>query len=414
MLLSSVAPPRPVSRNFLRDALRYYDAGSLRAVQERAFAWWFDGLVYPQIWEDPRVDARALRLDRTSRILTIASGGCNTLNYLVHNPERIVALDLNRSHVALTRLKKAVLKRAPSYEVFYRFFGRSDDPANVDFYDMRIGPYLDAATRSYWESRTWTGSRRIRWFANDIYRRGRLGSFMRWARQVGRALGYEPCRAFEADTMDAQRALFDMEIRPFFEHRLVRMVLRLPVALFSLGIPPQQRRRLMEDGISPAEVLANRMRRLICNSPLQENYFAWQALRGRYDHRRRGAVPDYLRKRHFEALRCRLSALTVQRGSLHNYLARSPKGAFNAFVLLDAQDWMSAHRIAELWTCIAEVAQPGARIIFRTAGRQSPVETALPRMLRRRFTYDAVRSRALHADDRSGVYGMFHLYKFSG
>ena len=57
---------------------------------------------------------------------------------------------------------------------------------------------------------------------------------------------------------------------------------------------------------------------------------------------------------------------------------------------------------------------PGSRIIFRTAGTSSPVETALPEALRQRFVYDRVTSERLHAQDRSAIYGMFHRYVLTG
>ena len=37
-------------------------------------------------------------------------------------------------------------------------------------------------------------------------------------------------------------------------------------------------------------------------------------------------------------------------------------------MLLDAQDWMNAETMIEPWTAIAEKAERGSRIIFRTAG----------------------------------------------
>ena len=55
---------------------------SAEGLRERLFTLAFSNLVYPQIWEDPAVDLEALALDETSRIITIASGGCNVLNYL--------------------------------------------------------------------------------------------------------------------------------------------------------------------------------------------------------------------------------------------------------------------------------------------------------------------------------------------
>ena len=74
-------------------------------VLERMFTLAFRGLVYPQIWEDPEIDLEALHLRPSDHVVAIASGGCNVLSYLVADPARITAVDLNRAHVALNRLK---------------------------------------------------------------------------------------------------------------------------------------------------------------------------------------------------------------------------------------------------------------------------------------------------------------------
>ena len=44
------------------------------------------GFVYNQIWEDPDVDLEALALQPHHTLITIASGGCNVLNYLAADP----------------------------------------------------------------------------------------------------------------------------------------------------------------------------------------------------------------------------------------------------------------------------------------------------------------------------------------
>ena len=72
-----------------------------QGILQKLFAIWFDAFVYNQIWEDPRVDLEALEIDGNSRVLTISSGGCNALNYLVQTPESVTAVDLNRHHIFL-------------------------------------------------------------------------------------------------------------------------------------------------------------------------------------------------------------------------------------------------------------------------------------------------------------------------
>ena len=106
-----------------------------RGALERLFTLLFKGFVYNQIWEDPDVDLEAMEIAPHHRVITIASGGCNILNYLAADPERIIAVDLNENHVALTRLKLAALGNLPSYEDFFRFFGSANDKANRAAYD---------------------------------------------------------------------------------------------------------------------------------------------------------------------------------------------------------------------------------------------------------------------------------------
>ena len=84
-----------------------------RGFLERLFAFAFRSFVYPQIWEDPEVDLPALKIDENSRIMTIASGGCNIMNYLTEGPQVVKAVDLNPAHVALARLKITALKHLP-------------------------------------------------------------------------------------------------------------------------------------------------------------------------------------------------------------------------------------------------------------------------------------------------------------
>ena len=91
------------------DAVKNRDLSSKQGVLQKLFAVWFDAFVYNQIWEDPRVDLEALDLDGNSRLLTISSGGCNALNYLLADPESVTAVDLNRHHIYLLDLKAAAV-----------------------------------------------------------------------------------------------------------------------------------------------------------------------------------------------------------------------------------------------------------------------------------------------------------------
>ena len=75
----------------LERAAHQRPAATPRGALERLFTLMFQGFVYNQIWEDPSVDLEALELEPHHRLVTIASGGCNILNYLAAAPAEIFA-----------------------------------------------------------------------------------------------------------------------------------------------------------------------------------------------------------------------------------------------------------------------------------------------------------------------------------
>jgi len=127
----------------LHQAVRRTRKLSRQGIAEFLFAWMFKGLVYPQIWEDPEIDMQALAIKPDSHVVAIASGGCNILSYLIANPARITAVDLNTAHVALNRLKLTAARKLPTREAFYRFFGEADEKANITTYWRFLAPLFD-------------------------------------------------------------------------------------------------------------------------------------------------------------------------------------------------------------------------------------------------------------------------------
>lgn len=388
---------------------------SRAGVLERLFTIAFRGLVYPQIWEDPVVDIEALAIAPGDRIITIASGGCNALSYLTADPAEIVAVDLNGAHVALGRLKLAALEHLPNYATFLRFFGGAESRANVRDYDTRLRHRLDPVTRAYWDARTIGMRRRIDLFARNFYRYGLLGKFLGAGHALARLHGVDPKVMLKADSLAQQRVLFDQHLAPIFDKPSVRWLMRQPASLYGLGIPPAQYEALSND--SPdgiGVVLRQRLERLACDFDIHSNYFAWQAFGRRYADGPNAALPPYLQKSNFEALRGRVDRLSFVQRSYTETLRDSPASSFDCYVLLDAQDWMNDADLTDLWTQITRTARPGARVIFRTAADERLLPGRVPDSVLSAWDYQAERSREFGRRDRSSIYGAFHLYQLNG
>ncbi|MEI9885300.1 MAG: DUF3419 family protein [Rhizomicrobium sp.] len=377
---------------------------------ERLFTLIFQGFVYNQIWEDPVVDLAALDLKPQHRLITIASGGCNVLNYLGANPAEIIAVDLNPNHIALTRLKLAALENLPSYDSFFRFFGHANDKANRADYDKYLRKKLDEVTREYWEKDRPLRGRRINMFGKNLYRYGLLGRFIGILHAVAKLHGKKLEPILAARTPQEQRQLFERDIAPLFAYKSIRLLSKSPVSLYALGIPPAQYDELVAAG-DPVSVLRERVERLACDFPIQENYFAWQAFGRGYDTEHKEAVPDYLRRDTYDVIRKRTNKVSVHHASLTDFLQAQAPQSLHRYVLLDAQDWMNQDQITALWREIDRTAHArDARVIFRTAGPDSPLPRKLPPDVLAPWTYLESESRAWHAKDRSSIYGGFHVY----
>lgn len=386
---------------------------SVQGLLEYLFTLAFKGLVYPQIWEDPAVDMEALAITPKSRIVTIASGGCNVLSYLIADPAHITAVDLSLAHVALNRLKLTAVRRLPTWQAFYRFFGEADTDANVAAYWRFLEPHLDAQSRTYWEGRNLWGRRRISNFSRNIYRCGLLGHFIGLGHLVARLHGVDLRQILNARSLAEQRAFFETSLAPLFDKPLVRWATGQRLSLYGLGIPPAQYAALGAGAPHMAAVLRDRVERLSCGFSIDDNYFAWQAFGRSYSNDESGPLPPYLKQEHFETIRARADRVDVLNRSFTEHLRSQPDQSLDRYVLLDAQDWMSDQQLNDLWQEITRTARPGARAIFRTAAEPTLLPGRVDDAVLGRWNYEAEQSHDLTQRDRSAIYGGFHLYVLS-
>jgi S-adenosylmethionine-diacylglycerol 3-amino-3-carboxypropyl transferase len=382
---------------------------SRQGLLERGFAFAFKGLVYAQIWEDPVVDLEALQIAPDSHVVTIASGGCNSLSYLTANPAAITAVDLNTAHIALGKLKCAAAAHLPDHADFRCFFAEADSRANIVAYERHIRPHLDEITRRYWEGRDLIGRRRIGGFANGIYKRGLLGGFIGAAHLVARLYRVDPKALLNGRTQAEQRALFEEHLAPMFDRGFVRWLCDQPATLFGLGIPPAQYEALAGDE-RMSRVLRRRLEKLACDFAMADNYFAWQAFGRGYKRAADASLPPYLMAEHYADVTARVDRLRFLHANLTEHLATLPEKSRDRYVLLDAQDWMTDAQLTALWQQITRTARTGARVLFRTAAEPTLLPGRVPDSILSRWSYHAEESRSFTARDRSSIYGGVHLY----
>jgi S-adenosylmethionine-diacylglycerol 3-amino-3-carboxypropyl transferase len=399
-----------MTSQLIADAVRNSRGEAEATVWDRLFAFWFRRLVYTQIWEDPEADLAALRLPVGSTIVTISSGGCNALSYLTARPAQVYAVDLNEAHLSLLQLKLAGLRAFSNYAEFWQFFGEAASIANAGLYLERLRGHLDADTRAYWDKLSIIGRPRYAYFTDGFYRHGMLGRFIGLAHLVAKFARIDLAALLSGKTDSPDRIQALDRLHRLFHSPLARLITGTPALLFSLGIPPQQRALLSAD--APLnEVLHERLLRLINGHPNATNYFAWQALHRSYAGPGDRCLPSYLQSSQFERMRDGAGLIIPVHANLRQFLERLPAREVDAVVLLDSQDWMASEEIHALWNAIDRSGSETVRVIFRTAGKESPLENEELAPLRQVWRRDEERSAVGFAQDRSGIYGGFHCYE---
>ncbi len=365
-------------------------------------------LVYNQCWEDPAVDQQALGLTRDDRVLVITSAGCNALDYALSGA-RVLAVDVNPRQNHLLELKRAGI-RALDFEAFFELFGRGGSRRAREAYAALRGA-LPPDSREHWDHE-------IRLFEPDrargrsFYYRGSSGlvalALTRWIRH-GARLWASVERLLAAGTLGDQLEIYRAELRErLLGERLLRLV-GSPAVMSLLGVPEPQRRMVLERRGGFPAFLRDCLDHVMQVALLRDNYFWSVYLNGCYS---RESCPRYLEAKSFARLKAGLvDNVTTFTGTVTEFLDREQE-PITAFVLLDHMDWLvsRAGLLEQEWAGIFRSAGPNARVIFRSGGSD---ERFLPLSVLRRLHFERERAQALHARDRVGTYGSFHIARLA-
>jgi S-adenosylmethionine-diacylglycerol 3-amino-3-carboxypropyl transferase len=386
-----------------------------KSYSDRLFSYCFKRLFYTQIWEDPQADLDALQLKPGANIVTISSGGCNALAYLSANPSAVHAVDENGHHLAMLEIKKQAIKNLPDYDSVLHFLGNACQPDNIKRYQRHIRSHLPDTASTFWEGRPVLGKfgkKRFHYFSNNAYQHGLMGGFIGFCHWFVRLMGGDLQKISTARNHEEQVHFFEKYLAPVFDSWLFRVIAVHPIALYSLGIAPSQFASLKKEAKQGLPALfKERIRHLACDFPLENNCFAHQAFARCYDTGIQSALPMYLQKQYFLSLRSNIDRLYPHHTNLTEFLRQQPGGSVDAYLLLDVQDCMDKKQLTDLWIQVTRTATSNARVVFRTAGKESPLQQMLPSHLLSEWHTSQQQNSERHAADRSAIYGGMHIYE---
>lgn len=100
--------------------------------------------------KDPRMDHRVFHLTEEDHVITIASAGCNVLDYIIEG-SMVTAVDFNSCQIALTELKKVAIMYT-EFDTFFEIFSMSNMKLLQEVYPKTLRPHLSAASAEFWDT----------------------------------------------------------------------------------------------------------------------------------------------------------------------------------------------------------------------------------------------------------------------
>ena len=313
----------------------------------------FDDIIYAQCWEDPTLDREAFKICSKDVVFSITSGGCNVLAFLLDNPRKVIALDLNPSQNSLLELKMAAF-RIHDYKNLLEFLGVTPSSRRFDLYKS-LRPYLSCECRDYWDAQTAK-------IESGIIHCGRYEGYMhllrKWfCRVMGKRLAAE---LFATSSKAERERLYQKKWNNLRWRFFTRVLLSRTVMtrLFDKAFFAQ-----LEDSFSFGEHFRKIIRKAVVELPLRDNTFLAYILLGNYLDLQH--LPVYLREENFEIIRRRLDRIECVCSSCEDYFATLPSSSISRFNFTNIFEWMPAENFEKLMHETVRVAKDGAIVTYR-------------------------------------------------
>jgi len=358
----------------------------------------FEDILYAQCWEDPQIDREAFQIRDDDVVFSITSGGCNVLAFLVDNPKKIIALDLNPSQNFLLDLKMAAFK-ALSYEEMLEFLGILPSKHRDELYKI-VRIHLLAESQNYWDQH----QEKI---INGPIHCGRYEGYMKllnkwFGRLMGKSLAKE---LFETNEKSEREILYkkkwnNLRWRIFTRFFLSRKVMTI---LFDKAFFAQ-----LEESFSFGEHFSHIAKRAVTKLPVKNNHFLAYILLGKFYSLKH--LPEYLRKENFNRIRERIDRIELVSTSCEDYFATLPSNCITKFNFSNIFEWMPTEAAEYLLKETIRISKNGSILTYRNL----LVPRSRPQSLNGSIKPLAELSKKLHNQDRSFIYRAYvveQIYK---
>ncbi|MEW6709605.1 MAG: DUF3419 family protein [Candidatus Riflebacteria bacterium] len=358
-------------------------------------------VVYSNVWEDPELNRVSLQVRPGQNVLSITSGGCNSLCLLLEDPKKLISIDLNTAQLAMLELKRAAIIEL-EYEDFLEVLGTpfyrkpSTKPAQyrIDLYN-KIKKHMPGYAVDFWDQNQ-------QLIKDGVMMCGKVEKFFAIYRTILKWLYGEKeiLKLFEAKDLAEQQEIFRNFRKKKWNglHRILlnRTILSLVKGAHSFA---------MVDFEDFAGNL-NRKRTLGMTRFFNpDNYFMCLLMLGAHYHEK--GMSPYLLRENFPKLKKNIGALEIYKGTIGDVLKKEGPGTYDRLNLSNIFEWMTNEVFNSIIRECIELSRPGARMAWRYTFAR-PRELDAENLSR--LEYEPELSDRLFKQDRAFIYESFHVY----
>ncbi len=262
----------------------------------------FSFIRYANCWEDTALLIGNTKPESGAHILSIASAGDNSLAFLAHAPQSVVAFDINPTQLFLTELKQVAIKHLTRIEVL-ELLGFEISNKRLGLY-KRISPYLSKDAYNYLEG----FKDRIE---NGIIHQGKFENYFRLFRTWFLPLIHSNRTVKELfdEKTEAEQIKFYRNTWNTWRWKLLFKLFFSKKVLGKYGRDPQF---FNENRLPVADTIFKQAERHLQSTYVFKNYYLDYQLRGSFVVQ----LPYYLRVENFEAVKKNIEKLSLFKGGL--------------------------------------------------------------------------------------------------
>lgn len=352
---------------------------------------WKNKIYYSQCWEDPYVLLEGLNIQKEDKIISITSGGCNTLALLLKDPKEVIAIDINPAQNYLFELKVLAIKYL-SYEDLLDFLGVNPCSNRSQLFHL-LEPRLSKGAYFWWKENKHL-------IHSGIIHAGKLERYFRLFSKYILPLAHsrKTTQSLFVEKIEKEQHNFYNNIWNTWRWRFLFNIYFSKRVTSTSARNKQLFKYVNTENISNHYL--NNVKNSICNNP-SKNFILHYVFTGKYDKKN---LPLYLRKENVPVIRERIDRIKIVSDDLATFI-KGNHGIYNKYNLSNIFETLSKEKTSSIFTDIVNHSGGNTRLVYIN----HLVDRAFPNELSNKISHDLESEDSLNKKNTAFFYKKIHI-----